>query len=62
MVAAGLSKKIKNFVFNQKDQIGKGYSSVVYRGIDDLTKEEIAIKVVELSKIKNEVQRHLLNN
>lgn len=59
---AGLSKKIKNFVFNQKDQIGKGYSSVVYRGQDEVTKDDIAVKVVELTKIKNEVQRHLLNN
>jgi hypothetical protein len=49
-------------VFSQKDQIGMGYSSVVYKGIDDITKEDRAIKVVELSKIKNEVQRHLLNN
>lgn len=27
-------KRIKNFLYNQKDEIGKGFSSVVYRGIN----------------------------
>lgn len=34
----------------------------MFKGINELTKEEIAVKVVELAKIKNEVQRYLLNN
>ena len=32
-----LRKKIQNYSFLMSDQIGKGYSSVVYRGLDDHT-------------------------
>jgi hypothetical protein len=34
-----MAKKIKNFIFNQKDSIGKGYSSTVYKGINEITKD-----------------------
>lgn len=30
-------KKIQNFSFLLSDKIGKGYSSTVYKGLDDLT-------------------------
>ena len=30
-------KKIQNYSFLLTDRIGKGYSSTVYRGLDDLT-------------------------
>ena len=31
------TKKVKHFSYNTEDKIGKGYSSVVYRGINDIT-------------------------
>ncbi len=31
------SKKIGNFSYSSSDKIGKGFSSVVYRGINDNT-------------------------
>ena len=30
-------KKIKNFSYSESDRIGKGYSSIVYRGTNDTT-------------------------
>lgn len=30
-------KKIKHFSYSESDRIGKGYSSIVYRGTNDLT-------------------------
>ena len=32
-----LRKKIKNFSYNMNDKIGKGFSSIVYKGSNDLT-------------------------
>jgi hypothetical protein len=37
--AHNLSKKIKHFVFSPKDVIGKGFSSVVYQGINEVSQE-----------------------
>ena len=28
-------RKVKNYVYSPEDRIGKGYSSVVYRGINE---------------------------
>ena len=62
VIENSFGKRIKNFVYNPKDEVGKGFSSVVYKGVNELNKEEIAVKVIELVKIKNEVQKYLLNN
>lgn len=43
------------------DKIGKGYSSTVYKGLDDLTGEEVAIKVIELRSLKDQTSRLMLN-
>lgn len=32
-----MRKKIENYSFLLSDRIGKGYSSTVYKGLDDLT-------------------------
>lgn len=32
----GETKQIKNFIYNTKDQIGKGFSSIVYKGAKTL--------------------------
>ena len=37
MFQAELRKKIQNYSFVLADKIGKGYSSTVYKGVDDLT-------------------------
>ena len=52
-----LAKKIKNFIYHPSDLIGSGFSSHVYKGIDEVgtdpDNKQIAIKVIELSKIQN---------
>lgn len=35
-----------NYSYNMGDVIGKGFSSVVYRGVNDSTQETVAIKVI----------------
>ena len=61
-----LAKKIKNFIYHPHDLIGSGFSSHVYKGINEVATDpdhkQIAIKVIELSKIHNEVEKYLLNN
>ncbi len=39
------TKKVKHFSYSQDLKIGKGYSSVVYRGTNDLTSIILAIKI-----------------
>lgn len=61
-----MAKKIKNFIYHPGDVIGSGFSSQVFKGINELEADpalkNIAIKVIELSKIQNEVEKYLLNN
>ena len=61
-----LAKKIKNFIYHPSELIGSGFSSQVFKGINELesdpSKKNIAIKVIQLSKITNEVENYLLNN
>lgn len=42
--------------------VGSGFSSQVFRGLNENNLEPIAIKVIELNKIQNEVEKYLLNN
>ena len=40
--------------------IGKGYSSQVYTGREDETGEKVAIKVIDMKMLKNDINRILL--
>ena len=53
---------IDHFSFYLQDQIGKGYSSKVYKGKDERTGETVAITVIEMNMIRNPVQAFLLQN
>lgn len=46
-------KKIENYSYGFADAIGKGYSSQVYRGRNDDTQENVAVKVIDLRLLKN---------
>ena len=48
-------KKVKNFMFNIYDEIGSGFSSKVYKGKDSNTGKNVAIKVIELKKLTNDI-------
>ena len=39
-------KRIDKYIFNLKDKIGEGSYATVYRGIDDKTKQKVAIKML----------------
>jgi len=57
-----LVKKIKNYIYDPAELIGSGFSSNVFKGMNELNREVIAIKVLELGKIQSEVEKYLLNN
>ena len=43
--SAGQRKKIKNFTYSENDRIGKGYSSIVYRGLNELTSIPLSMQM-----------------
>lgn len=53
-------KKIENYSFALNDAIGKGYSSQVYRGRNDDDNENVAVKVIDLKLLKNDINKILL--
>jgi serine/threonine-protein kinase ULK/ATG1 len=65
----GTRKKLEHFSYALTDIIGKGYSSQVFKGKNDLTSkyyhyadEPVAIKVIDMKMLKCEVNRSLLAN
>jgi hypothetical protein len=62
MNAGCTRKKIENFSYGLNDVIGKGYSSHVFKGRNDDTSDSVAIKVIDLRLLKNDINRILLNS
>jgi serine/threonine protein kinase len=55
-------KKIENYSYGLNDVIGKGYSSHVYKGRNDESDLSVAVKVIDLKMLKNEINRILLDS
>lgn len=62
-------KQVKNFQYSETDQIGKGFSSQVFRGTQSCYEgrnlnngQSVAIKVINLRSINTEVEKMLLGN
>jgi len=55
-----LRKKIEDYSYGLKDVIGRGFSSVVYRGTNDKTKEKVAIKVIDIRAIQGKPEKRML--
>lgn len=55
-----LRKKIEDYSYGLKDVIGRGFSSVVYRGGNDKTKEKVAIKVIDIRAIQGKPEKRML--
>ena len=53
-------KKIESYSYGLNDVIGKGYSSHVYRGRNDDTGDNVAVKVIDLRLLKNDINKVLL--
>jgi len=53
--------KLENeFVVDMNSILGKGSTGCVYEGYDQKTKAKVAVKVIELNTIDNEVTEYLL--
>jgi serine/threonine protein kinase len=55
-------KKIENYSYGLNDVIGKGYSSQVYKGRNDETSESVAVKVIDMRLLKNDINKILLES
>lgn len=53
---------IEHYSYNLSDVIGTGYSSKVFRGKDERSSEDVAVKVIDMKLMNNEVQTFLLQN
>ena len=66
--SSGGRRKVKHYSYSSEDRIGKGYSSVVYRGTNDLTStpshhidETVAIKAIDMKGVRDAVSREMLD-
>jgi SNF-related kinase len=55
-------KVIENYSFGLGDEVGKGFSSKVYRGRNDTTGEEVGVKVIEMRLLKSDLHHQLLKS
>lgn len=55
-----LRKKIEDYSYGLKDIIGKGFSSVVYKGVNEKSKECVAIKVIDIKSIQGKPEKKML--
>ena len=54
-------KKIEHYAYNNERILGKGSSGIVYLGENQKTKDQVAIKVIDLNQIKDEYTLNLIN-
>ena len=63
---------MKNLISNQKivlwkfynyekDILGQGYTGIVYKGLHTESNVEVAIKVIDMKSIDNQIKFYLLN-
>lgn len=52
---------IEHYSYSLNDLIGKGFSSKVYKGKNEKTGELVAIKVIDMKMVTNEVEKSLLS-
>ncbi|CAD8142078.1 unnamed protein product [Paramecium pentaurelia] len=55
-------KAIDHYSYAIDQEIGKGFSSRVYKGRDERTLENVAIKVIDMKKLKQSIHTQLLRN
>lgn len=62
MTANFTRKKIESYSYGLSEGIGKGYSSQVFRGRHDDSGDPVAIKVIDLRLLKNDINKVLLES
>ncbi|CAD8055361.1 unnamed protein product [Paramecium sonneborni] len=55
-------KSISNYTYALSDLIGSGYSSKVYKGINTITNQVVAIKVISMQQLNTPISKSLLKN
>ncbi|CAD8144929.1 unnamed protein product [Paramecium octaurelia] len=55
-------KAIDHYSYAIDQEIGKGFSSRVYKGRDERTLENVAVKVIDMKKLKQTLHKQLLKN
>ena len=53
-------KLIEDYSYSLNDEIGYGYSSRVYKGRNEKSKDIVAVKVIDMKLITNDVEKELL--
>ena len=56
------NKNIGNYTLLPQEILGKGATGIVYKGVHNITQEPIAVKTIDLSTIKDEATKSLLEN
>ena len=56
------TKKIENYFYSLSNKIGQGNFSQVYKGIDQNTGMQVAVKVIKYSSLTTKVAEQLLRN
>ncbi|CAD8049292.1 unnamed protein product [Paramecium sonneborni] len=55
-------KQIDHYSYLLNEEIGRGFSSKVYKGKDDVSQEAVAVKVIDMKMIKQSIHSQLLKN
>ncbi|CAD8133722.1 unnamed protein product [Paramecium octaurelia] len=55
-------KQIDHYSYLLNEEIGRGFSSKVYKGKDDVSQELVAVKVIDMKMIKQSIHSQLLKN
>jgi serine/threonine-protein kinase ULK2 len=53
---------IENYSYGLSDEIGKGFSSKVFKGKNETTQETVAVKVIDMQMLKSPVHLQLLQS
>ena len=61
-VPANQKKMISNYSYEMNQIIGKGYSSQVFKGKNDLNNQTVAIKVIDMKMLQSAIHQELLQN
>ena len=62
MKNTNLTKVFENYSYQLNAEIGSGYSSHVFKGHHNSTRQPVAVKVIDMLKIQDDVKLFLLNN
>lgn len=52
--------KIRQYSYSPNDKLGKGFSSIVYKGLNTFNGEEVAIKIVDLNRLDMDLKKQLI--